>query len=238
MKLFARRFSWLMIWIGLGVVLLQLVLVCVPHKIIINSRRLMNFALIKDLSFALNDFQTEYGYFPLGEHHPFENDMILDTADTRFVSALLGRNTVDNKKGIAFIEAPLARDDKPGLIKENGSYRLVDPDGHPYQVILDTDGDLRVRNPDMSNTQFEIRSTASEWLEVKVAIFSLGEDGLSFTGDDLTSWREMPPRGFISKVRDFFILAFGHILAIIGILGVFFLPRNKSASPVSHAAPS
>ena len=227
-----------MTWIGIGVVLLQLVLVSVPHKTIINSRRLMNFALIKDLSFALDDFQTEYGYFPLGEHYPFENDMILDTANTRFVSALLGRNPVDNKNGIAFIDAPLARNNKPGLIIENGCFRLVDPDGHPYQVILDMDGDLRVRNPDMNNTQFEIRSTASEWLEVKVAVFSLGVDGLSFTGDDFTSWREMPPRGFISKVRDFFILAFGPILAIIGTLGVFFLPKNKSESPASYTAPS
>ena len=227
-----------MTWIGIGVVLLQLVLVCVPHKTIINSRRLMNFALIKDLSFALDDFQTEYGYFPLGEHYPFENDMILDTANTRFVSALLGRNPVDNKNGIVFIDAPLARNNKPGLIIENGCFRLVDPDGHPYQVILDTDGDLRVRNPEMNNTQFEIRSTASEWLEVKVAVFSLGVDGLSFTGDDFTSWREMPPRGFISKVRDFFILAFGPILAIIGTLGVFFLPKNKSESPASYTAPS
>ena len=227
-----------MTWIGIGVVLLQLVLVSVPHKTIINSRRLMNFALIKDLSFALDDFQTEYGYFPLGEHYPFENDMILNTSNTRFVSALLGRNPVDNKNGIVFIDAPLARNNKPGLIIENGCFRLVDPDGHPYQVILDTDGDLRVRNPEMNNTQFEIRSTASEWLEVKVAVFSLGVDGLSFTGDDFTSWREMPPRGFISKVRDFFILAFGPILAIIGTLGVFFLPKNKSESPASYTAPS
>ncbi len=206
-----------------------------PYSHFVVSIRLRNYATIKDLSYALKNYENEYGHFPLEE--PIRNDMdtFLDTSDSRFVTSLLGIVSPDNIRGITFVDFPLAKDRRGGLLKENGSYQLVDPYGYPYHVIIDTNRDYQVWNPDSKNSGSEIRSGAAKWLPERIAIFSGGADGVDFTSDDSTSWREMPGPSFIDELRAIVILATGPIFLIIGLLGVWLAQSSGKKLPVQSS---
>ena len=146
----------------------------------------------KDLKLGIYNYQVEY------DHYPIPPEMPNTHADQRFESTgkllavLLGEN-IDglNPRKIAYIEPPMAKEGKRGLIlgSASGEARLVDLWGHPYVILLDANFDNRIDNPDRKNTSPEIRKAAPEQLVAGVLVYSLGPDGIDGTADDIVSWR-------------------------------------------------
>ena len=61
--------------------------------------------------------------------------------------------------------------------------------GQPYHILLDTNGDNQVKNPDTNNTDPKISQNQAAHLVTKVAVYSNGKDQIPRTSDDITSWR-------------------------------------------------
>ena len=65
--------------------------------------------------------------------------------------------------------------------------------GQPYYVLLDTNGDKQVMNPDLNNSDPAIAqntiSPPPQMLPTEIAIYSIGLDKTPQTKDDVVSWR-------------------------------------------------
>jgi hypothetical protein len=159
-----------------------------------SSRKLMVFVVTKDLRIALEYYRIEYGHFP---GQPIQNqatDVRLTTVGP-LVDCLMGEESDWNPKGIKFIDFPDARDGKFGYLPAVGDIpsQVVDSRGQPFVILLDTDGDQQISNPDITNADPAVsRSFTSpppEFLPASVLVFSLGQDKIEGTGDDIVSWR-------------------------------------------------
>ena len=77
-----------------------------------------------------------------------------------------------------------------GLVSSGGSgFNLVDDWTQPYVVIMDTNYDNRIDNPDTSNSDPKISGDVPPELPIGIAVYSAGPDKTAFTKDDVTSWR-------------------------------------------------
>lgn len=158
-----------------------------------KARKVRVLATIKDLQVGIKGYQTEYNRYPA----PAGADATIITGDSgkTFLAILLGSDsqTSYNGRGIKFIELPLAKNGRGGLVGTDvDSYQLVDEWGYPYTVVMDTDGDDRVMNPDTSNDDPKISAGSSPQLPIGIIIYSRGPDGKDKekpTKDDITSWR-------------------------------------------------
>ncbi|MEZ5385752.1 MAG: hypothetical protein R3F13_09575 [Prosthecobacter sp.] len=159
-----------------------------------SSRKLMVFVVTQDLRIALESYRIEYGHFPGQPIQDQASDVRVTTVGP-LVDCLMGETTDWNPKGIKFIDIPDARGGKFGYLPAAGDNpsQVVDLWGQPYIILLDTDGDERIRNPDITNADPAVsRSSISpppEFLPVRVAVVGLGRDKIEGTGDDVVSWR-------------------------------------------------
>ncbi len=160
-----------------------------------KARKVRTLAVIKDLQVAIKGYQTEYNRYPSSETG---SDVETDTKKSALVPILMGADgqAKMNGRDISFIDLPMAKNDRGGLIgQDEDSYQLVDEWSNAYQVIMDTSGDGKVKNPDTGNEDSTISSGASTQLPSGVAIYSYGPDGAppkskrSPSKDDITSWR-------------------------------------------------
>ena len=114
----------------------------------------------------------------------------------KLLACLLGKN-VDglNPREIEYIEPPMAREGHRGLItgRMPAEDKLIDIWGHPYVVVLDTNNDHRIANPDFKNSSPLISKGAPQVLNAEVLAYSLGPDGIEGTHDDIVSWRDIIP---------------------------------------------
>ena len=98
-----------------------------------------------------------------------------------------------NPKDIKFIDLPIAKNGKFGLVNAQPPYKLVDLWGTPYYVLLDTNGDKQVMNPDLKNSDPTIAqnptSPPPQQLPAEIAVYSYGKDRVAQTKDDVVSWR-------------------------------------------------
>ena len=90
-----------------------------------------------------------------------------------------------NPRRIRFLDRPPARQGKSGyLVDETGVPKWVDPQGKPYRIIIDYDGDGEIKSP---------HSTGKPDLDnisAGVIIWSVGMDGNIDTWEDnVTSWQ-------------------------------------------------
>jgi len=175
-----------------------------------NARRLQVQTVIKDLRVAITSYQVEYNRYPVnpsmlsggssGQDIPAietdENSGLVDALASLQSSASGGGggNSVNlNPKDIKFIDLPPARNGQFGLVGAQPPYKLVDLWGQTYRVLLDTNGDKQVENPDLKNSDPAISQNAlnppPQQLPTEVAIYSLGQDKAPQTKDDITSWR-------------------------------------------------
>jgi hypothetical protein len=64
----------------------------------------------------------------------------------------------------------------------------------PIYVLLDTNGDKQVQNPDLKNADPKIAqnptSPPPDKLPTEIAIYSVGADKTASTKDDVVSWRQ------------------------------------------------
>jgi hypothetical protein len=88
----------------------------------------------------------------------------------------------------------MAKNGMFGLVNATPPYKLVDLWGQTYRVLLDTNGDKQVPNPDLKNSDPKIsanpNSPAPQNLPTEIAIYSWGFDKRPYTKDDIASWRQ------------------------------------------------
>lgn len=238
MKLFARRFSWLLTLLGFGAVFLGVLGFLIECVFAQRSSEVRELALVKDLEVAVRSFETEYHRYPLCGKEPLAEDARFNTENSRLVSSLLGQDLQDNPREIKFIDLPIAGDRECGLDESKDGRRIVDSWGNPFEMIFDTNRDSQIQSPDLCNQDPSIVAKPSDWIPVRVIVFGRGQDGVLYSRDDNTSWRGMGSRAPFIYPSLNLMVKIGFLLAAAGILGVFFLPKNKSASPASYTAPS
>lgn len=154
---------------------------------------------IMDLRNGIDGYLTEYGRYPIdssvsgsnGEDAP---ELMTDGSNT-LVDTLMGippssSGSMDmNPKRMQFATFPPANNGRHGLVGAARPFKLADLYGQPYHILLDTNGDNQVKNPDTSNTDPKISVNQAAYLPLKVAVYSSGKDQLPRTSDDITSWR-------------------------------------------------
>lgn len=162
---------------------------------------------LKDIQTAITSYRTEYNRFPIdpnnmsgsgdtdiepfltdGQSNPMIN-ILMANVDTS------GGSVNMNPKGIKFLDLPYAKNNQFGIIDTSGGsgqgspVQLVDSWGLPYKVLLDTNFDNRIENPDKKSNDQKISTQAPEFLSASSAIYSYGFDRLEYTQDDIASWR-------------------------------------------------
>ncbi|MDB6120632.1 MAG: Prepilin-type N-terminal cleavage/methylation protein [Verrucomicrobiaceae bacterium] len=164
------------------------------------SRNIKTQAALKDLVLGVNNYRVEYNRFPMPKDSSASVDQRLESTG-KFLGVLLGKNEDGiNLRGLAYIEPPMAKDGKGGLVEEmtSGPYRLTHSWGHPYVVLIDGNYDNKIDNPDRRNSRPEVRKDAPASITAGVIAYSLGPDGIEGTADDIVSWR--PPLSFQQPV--------------------------------------
>ena len=157
-----------------------------------NGKVIKTQAAEKDLTLGIENYRVEYNHYPIPpEAQNAHTDQRFESTG-KLLAVLLGEN-VDglNPRKIAYVEPPLAKDGKRGLIigSAPGEVRLVDSWGHPYVILIDANHDNKIDNPDRKNTSQEVRQGAPEQVIARVLAYSFGPDGIDGTRDDIVSWR-------------------------------------------------
>jgi hypothetical protein len=163
------------------------------HRHQLPYRQVAAKATLKDLEVSLKHFKTEYGELPI---KPNESQ-IIRTEGTLLLS-LLGEKTAANPRGIKFLDAPIARYGKSGMIHLDPEVQsitpetaLVDPWGERYYLLLESTGDEHIPNPErLPGATGKATQRAPESIPASSAIFSSGPDKDPKTWDDnVCSWR-------------------------------------------------
>ncbi|MBB5039726.1 type II secretion system protein [Prosthecobacter dejongeii] len=191
------------------VIIAILVSLAVPATNIVmrKAQELKIKATLKDLQVAIGHYRTEYNRFPVDPNDigaGGDTDMqpfLTDGTSSTMVNILManvdtsGGTTNMNPRKIKFIDLPNAKNNQFGIIDPSGgsgdgaAVQLVDTWGLPYKVLLDTNYDNRLENPDKNSNDQIISGKAPEYLSASSAIYSFGPDKQEFTKDDIVSWR-------------------------------------------------
>ena len=177
----------------------------VTNKVMEMANTMRIKSVMKDLQVAVGHFRTEYNRFPVdltGTSGGDDVDPILTDDTSTIVSVLMamtdpaagGPNL--NPRGIKFIDLPLAKNgqsfgivDPSGGTGAGGNVRLLDIWGMPYRVMLDTNLDNRIENPDAQNVDQRISARAPQFLPASTGVHCTGADKIINTKDDIVSWR-------------------------------------------------
>lgn len=164
-----------------------------------QANRLKVRAVLVDLKNGIEQFQVDYGRWPIqataqGANGEDAAELLTDGTNS-LVDTLMGippasGGAVDlNPKRTPFASFPPANNGRHGLVGAARPFKLADMYGQPYHILLDTNGDNQVKNPDVSNTDPKISTNQAAHLVTKVAVYSSGKDQIPGTSDDVTSWR-------------------------------------------------
>lgn len=148
---------------------------------------------LKDLVLGINNYRVEYGSFPLLKEQTNKGDQHFESTGP-ILSILLGKNVQGlNPREVAYIEPPMGREGKRGLIEDGptGEYKLMDSWGHPYVVLLDANYDNQIENPDCKNSSPLVNKDSLATIIAGAIAYSLGPDGIESTADDIVSWRPL-----------------------------------------------
>lgn len=133
-----------------------------------------------NVRFAVEIFHNVYGYYPLPATSENQADVRV-VSRGRWLDALLGKDDQLNPQKIDFHGHRY-------ISEQSGDTQLLDPWGNPYVVIMDTDNNGQVANPEWDPK--EIRGLYPEMLKRKVIVYSGGPDGnLETWKDNVCSWR-------------------------------------------------
>lgn len=160
----------------------------VVNGVMARARKVKTLAVVKDIQVAIKSYQTEYNRYP---DEATDTDVTLTTDKGNLIPILMGENADKrNPREIKYVDLPMSKNGAGGLVSSGGSgFTLVDEWKKPYVVIMDTDYDNRIDNPDTSNSDPKVSSGAPSELPLGVAIYSNGADIKPSTKDDVTSWR-------------------------------------------------
>lgn len=185
-------------------------------KMMEDARKLEVRNVIISLKTGISNYQVEYNRYPVNPNQisssgsndaqaimTDQNSAIIDTLmgdaaqnpGTSNSNSNGGNGTVNlNPKGIEFVTFKVAKNGRNGLVGTQSPFSVVDMWGSPFYVLLDTNMDRKIINPDVMNQDPKISQSAvsppPQFLPTDVAIYSLGKDLIQQTGDDIVSWRE------------------------------------------------
>lgn len=153
-----------------------------------KAKRARCSAAIKDVQLGVKAYQVEYNRYPLA-NTAGETPIALSEGEP-LLNVLLGQNVNKlNPRQIVFLESPMGRNGAGGLVGSEGSFGLHDVWGQAYEVVMDSNYDNRIANPDSANSDETISGDASPTLITGTIVYSLGEDKQPNTKDDVVSWR-------------------------------------------------
>ena len=140
--------------------------------------------VVKDLKNALDAYKLDYNRFPLPATSATNLDLSLRSRGPMLTS-LLGEETGGfNPKQFKYIALPVARNRKDGLWQDGAEWVLSDRWGEPYYIVLDTNKDGRIANPEGGS------ENQPAMLQAEVLIYSSGPDRDPKTWhDNVCSWR-------------------------------------------------
>ena len=153
--------------------------------------------IVKDLRIALMSYEIEYNHFPIPEASSTGSDISFRSRGP-MLPALAGEEVGGlNPRKIKFIDFLLAEAHKHGLWQDGDEYVLSDLWGESYYIVLDTNGDNKIANPefgaDQSHSDYAKRCQANpppQTLSLEVLIYSSGKDRDPKTwNDNICSWR-------------------------------------------------
>ncbi len=180
----------LLVVIGIIAVLASLAFP-VTQAVMQRAQKLKAQATVRDIQVAINNYLTEYNRLPQqgSAESPIQTDQ-----SSNLISVLMGEESASgqnslNPRGIVFLNANIAKNNRGGLVDNGGQLSLVDNWGNPYFVLMDGNNDNKVDNPDLQNQDQNVSQGAPPQLRTRVAVFSLGPDGQQGTKDDIVSWR-------------------------------------------------
>ncbi|MCX6851606.1 MAG: hypothetical protein NTY98_22115 [Verrucomicrobia bacterium] len=139
---------------------------------------------VKDLKNALDQYKADYNHFPLPASSAPNLDLSLRSRGP-ILPALLGEETGGlNPKKVKFLDLPMARNRKSGLWQDGAEWVLSDRWGEPYYIVLDTNKDGQIANPEVGSEHLPAM------LPVEIIIYSSGPDCDPKTWqDNVCSWR-------------------------------------------------
>lgn len=175
----------------------------VTNKVMENANKLRIKATMKDIQVAIGHYRTEYNRFPVdltGSTGGEDIDPIPTDGSNSIITTLMAAGSADdtsnmNRRNIKFIDLPYAKNGASfGIIDTSGGsggadLQLVDIWGMPYQILLDTNYDNRITNPDASNVDQLISSRAPQYISTSAGVQCYGPDKTVNTRDDIVSWR-------------------------------------------------
>lgn len=169
-------------------------------KVIDDANRVKVLALMTELKSGIDAYQLDYNRFPIDSNTGAGNGEdipeLLTDGSSALVDALMGippatnGGTDLNPKRTPFSNFPIAKNDRHGLVGTTRPYKLNDMWGQPYRILLDTNGDNQVKNPDATNADPKISQNQAASLVTKSAVYSCGKDKMPQTADDIVSWRQ------------------------------------------------
>jgi prepilin-type N-terminal cleavage/methylation domain-containing protein len=194
----ARAFTLLELLVVITIIAILAGLVAVQAvKMIDDGNRLKVLAVINTLKSGIDAYHADYNRFPVNPGTGNDEDApeILTDGSNAIVDALMGippaaGSTYTNPKRTPFSEFSPANGDRHGIVGAARPYKLHDMWGQPYHILLDTNGDNQVKNPDTTNAEPKISQNQAEHLSIKVVVYSSGKDKTPQTADDIVSWRQ------------------------------------------------
>ncbi len=158
-------------------------------KVMDNAQRVRAHAALSDIVTAVNNYHSEYNRYPLSSGDNSEEPVRL-SAGSPMLKILLGGNEGKmNPKGSTYLQAPMAKNGAGGLFGTEGSQALNDPWGEAYEVVVDSNFDNKISNPDARNEDPALSNNVPHDLVFGVIASSYGKDKKKGTKDDVVSWR-------------------------------------------------
>lgn len=155
--------------------------------------------LLKDLCAAVQTYEVEFNRLPSPEAGPLGQDISSRSRDP-FPTMLIGKEDAPKNSlaGIKFIDLPPAGDRKRGLWQDSDEWVLSDPWGETYYIVLDTNRDSKLTNPEFGADQSDRKYAAKcrnipppPTLPVSVIVYSSGPDRDPKTwNDNICSWHQ------------------------------------------------
>ena len=145
---------------------------------------------LADLENGIGRYRMEKSRLPLPPDIRSEEPIPLSEGNG-VLQVLMGTNLEGlNPAETIFISPRPGSNGAGGLVGDRGHYGYLDPWGEPYRLILDSNLDSRIKNPDRSNDDPGIVAKAdSEEIITNAIAFSCGPDRKPGTKDDIVTWR-------------------------------------------------
>jgi prepilin-type N-terminal cleavage/methylation domain-containing protein len=162
-----------------------------------RARKTTSLAVATALESAVNNFQNDYGTYPIpsagNTAGSGDATTVLRTdRDVEFLEILLGMNTTENPRGIRYLNVKEGEARKNGIIyvgNMSNVQGLFDPWGGAYFVAMNLNMDDKV---EVSPTAVGGQQSKRILNGRNVAVWSNGADGVNGGGkptDDVKTWR-------------------------------------------------